>query len=121
MQRFAFLNGQFVPEEQASVSIFDRGFLYGDGLFETVCIYNGKVFRLDRHLQRLAGGLKTLQFTIPADARSLARSLDELIARNQIAHGFARLIVTRGLSGFGLGAATAHDPNIDRKSTRLNS
>ena len=112
MQRFAFLNGQFVPEEQASVSIFDRGFLYGDGLFETVCIYGGKVFRLNRHLERLFGGLDTLRFKIPCNEPSMARSLNELIQRNQIVNGFARIILTRGVSDFGLGTKSSRDPVV---------
>src|SRR5438045_168913 len=112
MQRFAFLNGQFVPEENASVSIFDRGFLYGDGLFETVCIYGGKVFRLNRHLERLFGGLNTLHFKSPCNEPSMAHSLKELIQRNQIANGFARIILTRGISDFGLGTKNARDPNL---------
>src|SRR5258707_4290003 len=95
MQQFAFLNGNFVPEENASVSIFDRGFLYGDGLFETVCIYGGKVFRLNRHLERLFGGLNTLRFKIPYNESSMAQALTELIQRNQITNGFARIILTR--------------------------
>lgn len=112
MQLFASVNGQFVPEEQATVPIFDRGFLYGDGLFETVCIYSGKVFRLDAHLDRLWDGLKTLRFTIPTNPVSLAHQLNQLIQRNAIKDGFARIIVTRGVSDFGLGTTTARDPNV---------
>jgi branched-chain amino acid aminotransferase len=112
MHRFAFVNGQFVPESQASIPIFDRGFLYGDGLFETVCVYSGKVFRLDRHLERLWDGLKTLQFSIPVTPESLARLLNELIQRNGIGDGFARILVTRGVSEFGLGTTTSRNPNV---------
>lgn len=112
MQRSAFVNGNFIPEAQASVSIFDRGFLYGDGLFETVCIYSGKVFRLNRHFERLAEGLKTLQFTIPLGTPMLVHWLTELIQRNAVREGFARIIVTRGISDFGLGTPTARDPNV---------
>ncbi|MSR64334.1 MAG: branched-chain amino acid aminotransferase [Verrucomicrobiae bacterium] len=112
MQCFAFLNGQFIPEEQAAVSIFDRGFLYGDGLFETVCIYNGKVFRLNRHLERLFGGLDTLRFKIPYGQSAMALSLTELIRHNNITNGFARIILTRGVSDFGLGTKSSRDPVV---------
>src|SRR5262245_1928597 len=112
MQRFALVNGNFVPEEQATVSIFDRGFLYGDGLFETVRIYGGKVFRFNRHLERLADGLKTLKFIIPSAPPTLMHWLNDLIRRNLVQEGFARIIVTRGVSDFGLGTVGSHDPNI---------
>lgn len=112
MQPFAFINDSFVPEDQATISIFDRGFLYGDGLFETVRIYGGKVFRLERHLERLASGLRTLRFTIPYDSAALSRRLNELIARNEVREGFARIIVTRGIGDFGLGTTSARDPVV---------
>lgn len=111
-QQLALVNGQFVPEPNASISIFDRGFLYGDGLFETVRIYGGKVFRLARHLERLADGLGTLRFSLPVAPPMLAQWLEDLIGRNRIREGFARVIVTRGISDFGLGTTTARDPNI---------
>lgn len=112
MQRHAFLNGSFVPEQQAAISIFDRGFLYGDGLFETVCIYSGKVFRLNRHLERLFGGLDTLRFKIPYTEPSMGQALTDLIRRNNVANGFARIILTRGISDFGLGTRSSRDPNV---------
>jgi len=112
MHRFAIVNGQFVPEDQAVVSIFDRGFLYGDGLFETVRIYGGKVYRLNRHLERLWAGMNTLRFTISTTPVSLARLVNHLAQRNEVREGFCRIIVTRGISDFGLGTTSAHDPNV---------
>ncbi len=111
MQQQSWVNGRFVPEKEAAVSILDRGFLYGDGLFETVRVYRGKVFRLDRHLERLRDGLATLRFTIPFTLPALTVALSQLIQRNAVKEGFARIIVTRGISDFGLGTRTARDPN----------
>jgi len=81
-------------------------------MFETVCIYGGKVFRLNRHLERLFGGLGTLRFKIPYNESSMAQSLTELIRRNQITNGFARIILTRGVSDFGLGTKSSRDPVV---------
>ena len=62
MAEVVYMNGEFVPKEQATISIYDHGYLYGDGLFEGIRVYNGKVFRLDPHLRRLFDGAKSLGF-----------------------------------------------------------
>src|SRR5256885_627510 len=80
----AFLNGQFVPEEQAVVSVFDRGFLYGDGLFETVRIYQGVPFRWVEHFQRLEQGARLLNIRLPCPAAQLREYIDQLVQKNQM-------------------------------------
>ena len=90
---YAYVNGNFVPETGACVSIFDRGFLHGDGAFETMRVYRGKIFLLDEHLARLTDALAALQIPAQPPMRSLIR---ELVARNAVQDGVVRLTVTRG-------------------------
>jgi branched-chain amino acid aminotransferase len=97
---YAYVNGLFVPEGEATVSIFDRGFLYGDGVFETMRVYGGKTFRFDEHLQRLSYGLAWLGIAAPnTDLRAVIR---ELVDRNGVDCGVARISVTRGVGEMGL-------------------
>src|SRR6266567_7554929 len=92
-----FLNGQFVPEERALVSVFDRGFLYGDGLFETVPIHHGKLFRWKQHWERLRRGADFLKIPLPYSCDSLRGFASQLIANNQLALSLLRLTLSRGV------------------------
>ncbi len=92
-----FLNGQFVPEADAKVSVFDRSFLYGDGLFETVRISNGKPFRLMPHLQRLEQGAAFLGIKLPYPAVALRAYVAELVALNTIQEALLRITLSRGI------------------------
>lgn len=91
--RFACVNDRFIPETEAAISVFDRGFLHGDALFETMRVYDGKVFLLEEHLQRLGASLSALE--IPASPPPTAL-IEELIQRNAIRDGVVRLTVSRG-------------------------
>lgn len=93
---FVFLNGQFLPEEQAVVPIADRGFLLGDGLFETMRVANGKIFRFAQHLERLVRGAEFLKIKLPFTAKELEKFAAELIAKNNLPDAVLRLTVTRG-------------------------
>src|SRR5579871_5703507 len=86
-----FLNGRFVPAESAVVSVFDRGFLYGDGLFESMRVFNAKPFRWSEHLERLQRGADFLKIKIPYPAESLRKSVDELIAKNKMPDALLRV------------------------------
>lgn len=92
-----FLNDAFVPEEQAVVSIFDRSFRYGDGLFETLLVANGKLFRWAEHAARLEGSAEALSIPLPHGRAELFQLAHELITRNAIAEGLLRLQVSRGV------------------------
>jgi aminodeoxychorismate lyase len=96
---YAYVNDRFVPEAEASVSIFDRGFLYGDGVFETMRVYDGKIFRLYKHLERMLLGLKVLQIGPKIVQEELRVILLDLVERNDLKDGMARIYVTRGPSG----------------------
>ena len=93
---FVFLNGQFLPEEQAVVPIADRGFLLGDGLFETMRIVNGKMFRFAQHLERLARGADFLKIKLPFTPKEFQEFAEELVVKNNLADAVLRVTVTRG-------------------------
>ncbi len=97
-----YINGKMVDEKKAAVSVFDRGFLYGDGLFETMRSYGGKVLALDRHLDRLYGGAGTLGMTIKPGKGGLKTALLRLLGKNRLKDAYIRIIVTRGKGSIGL-------------------
>jgi len=100
---YAYVSGRFVPENEATVSIFDRGFLYGDGVFETMRMYSGKIFRLAQHLQRLTYGLESLRLDCTVETAQVEAIFDELLDRNQLKDGVARICVTSGPTEFDRG------------------
>lgn len=105
-----FLNGQFVPEAEATVSVFDRSFLYGDGLFETMLVSNGKPFRWQPHMERLERGATFLGIKIPFTREALAKSAAELIARNEMPEALLRLTLSRGVGIRGYSPKGADSP-----------
>jgi len=107
-----FLNGQFVPEARATVSVFDRSFLYGDGLFETMRVANGKPFRWWEHIERLRKGGDFLGIKIPFACKALERFAAELIAKNQMPEALLRLTVSRGVGLRGYSPKGADKPIV---------
>src|SRR4030066_462929 len=104
------INGEMVPKDKAMVSIFDRGFLYGDGVFETVRIYNGTPFKLDEHMERLIAGLKTLRFQkLPAGIKVHA---SRVIEANKVTNGILRIAVTRGEVVTGIDPLPCNEPTV---------
>jgi branched-chain amino acid aminotransferase len=112
MRMIVFLNGQFVPEEQAVVSVFDRSFLYGDGLFETMRVTKGKPFRWWAHMERLRKGGDFIGLKIPFACKSLEKFAHELIAKNQMAEALLRLTVSRGIGPRGYSPKGADKPIV---------
>jgi aminodeoxychorismate lyase len=107
-----FLNGQFVPEERAVVSVFDRSFLYGDGLFETMRVFNGKPFRWDQHMRRLQNGAKFLRIAFPFAPDTLLGFAHELIAENSMPDSLLRLTLSRGVGVRGYSPKGAEKPTM---------
>jgi branched-chain amino acid aminotransferase len=107
-----FLNGQFVPEERAVVSVFDRSFLYGDGLFETMRVFRGKPFRWPQHLERLQRGADFLNIKLPYSTEALRGFVDELIAKNKMPDALLRLTLSRGVGVRGYSPKGANCPTI---------
>lgn len=97
-----YLDGEYVPEDQAKVSVFDHGLLYGDGVFEGIRAYNGLVFRLEEHLRRLYASAKhiALEITLPMEA--MEEVVLETVRRNNLRDAYIRLVVTRGKGDLGL-------------------
>ena len=105
-----FLNGQFVPDNQAVVSVFDRGFLYGDGLFETMRVRRGRPFRWDQHLERLRHGADFLKIQLPFAPEALGEFAGELISRNRMPEALLRLTLSRGSGRRGYSPKEAGQP-----------
>jgi aminodeoxychorismate lyase len=105
-----FLNGQFVSEDQAYVSVFDRGFLYGDALFETLRVYGGTPFRWTQHLERLRHGAEYLRLRVPYTPAELRAYADDLILRNATPDGILRITLTRGVGPRGYSPKWAAHP-----------
>lgn len=97
-----YLDGEFVDSTQAKVSVFDHGLLYGDGIFEGIRLYQGNVFRLDEHLERLEMSAKALLLTIPLNRKEMAEAVCETCRRNNLKDAYIRLVVTRGPGDLGL-------------------
>jgi branched-chain amino acid aminotransferase len=106
------LNGKFVPEEQAVVSVLDRGFLYGDGLFEAARICNGQVFRYDQHLDRLQRGAGFLKLRIPFSMGEIQQFALQLIQANEMREGILRIVLSRGVGLRGYSPKGADSPTL---------
>jgi aminodeoxychorismate lyase len=107
-----FLNGQFVPEERAVVSVLDRGFLYGDGLFEAMRVFNGKPFRWREHLARFQNGAEFLKIKLPFAPEVLRGFADELIKKNNLPDALLRMTLSRGVGVRGYSPKGAENPTI---------
>ncbi len=109
---FVFLNGQFVSEAEAVVPVNDRGYLYGDGLFETMRVYNGKPFRMAQHLERMVRGANFLKINLPFTPKELQKFADQLIEKNAMPDAVLRVTLSRGPGERGYAPVGANKPNI---------
>jgi len=107
-----FLNGKFVSEAEAVVPVGDRGFLLGDGLFETVRVAGGKPFRLAQHLERLARGADFLKIQLPFTAKEIQQFAAQLIGKNNLPESVLRLTLTRGAGARGYSIKNAGAPTL---------
>jgi branched-chain amino acid aminotransferase len=107
-----YLDGQFVSREDAKVSVFDHGLLYGDGVFEGIRIYHTTVFRLEAHLKRLYRSAKYIALDIGKTLDEMSEIVLETCRRNGISDGYIRLVVTRGVGTLGLRPASCKQPTI---------
>jgi len=112
MEEKVFLNGSLVPKQKAKISIEDRGLLYGDGVFETMRSYEGKVFRLDRHLKRLFDSLTLLRLPMPYQQKEIGEAIYGTLKANQLHEAYIRLTVTRGEGGRGIDLPEKPSPTI---------
>lgn len=101
-EQWIYLNGQYVKKEDAKISVYDHGFLYGDGIFEGIRVYDGNVFRCKEHLDRLYDSAKSIMLNIPLSPTQMEDALCETIRRNGLRDGYIRLVVSRGPGNLGL-------------------
>ncbi|MCE9591460.1 MAG: branched-chain-amino-acid transaminase [Planctomycetes bacterium] len=107
-----WLNGNLVPPQQATVSVYDHGLLYGDGCFEGIRIYGGRIFKCATHLRRLFDSAKAIRLTIPYTPAQLTQAIKETCKANARTDGYIRLCVTRGAGPLGLNPFTCEKPNV---------
>ncbi|HEY0256720.1 MAG TPA: aminotransferase class IV [Candidatus Methylacidiphilales bacterium] len=107
-----YLDGQFVDEPDAKVSVFDHGLLYGDGVFEGIRFYNGRVFLLEEHLDRLYDSAKAILLTLPLDRATLREAVLETCRQNHLRDGYIRLVITRGKGDLGLNPTKCSKPTL---------
>jgi branched-chain amino acid aminotransferase len=107
-----WLDGELVDESAAKISVFDHGLLYGDGVFEGIRIYNGRVFRLEEHIKRLFDSAKAIVITMPWTQAEVIQYTVDTVAANHLKDGYIRLVVTRGSGGLGLNPYLCEKPSM---------
>jgi branched-chain amino acid aminotransferase len=107
-----YIDGQFYDEANAKISVFDHGLLYGDGIFEGIRAYNGRVFKLKEHIDRLFCSAKALLLDIPLSHAEMTKAVVETCAANDLRDGYIRLIVTRGVGSLGLNPNRCKKPSV---------
>ncbi|ETA68255.1 branched chain amino acid aminotransferase apoenzyme [Methanolobus tindarius DSM 2278] len=107
-----YYNGDFVPKSQATTSVYDHGFLYGDGVFEGIRAYNGRVFKLREHVDRLYDSAKAIALEIPLSREEMEEAILETLRKNNLTDAYIRPIVSRGVGDLGLDPRKCPKPNI---------
>jgi len=107
-----YLNDRFVEQEDATISVFDHGLLYGDGIFEGIRLYDGCVYKLDAHLERLEMSAKALMLKLPWSREYISDAICESCRVNHLKNGYIRLVVTRGVGSLGLNPLTCSNPQL---------
>ncbi len=107
-----YLDGQFVDEADAKISVFDHGLLYGDGVFEGIRLYGGNVFRLEEHLERLEYSAKAILLKLPLNRKELAEVTCETCRQNNLSDAYIRLVATRGVGDLGLSPWLCPKPSL---------
>jgi branched-chain amino acid aminotransferase len=107
-----YIDGKFYDKEQAVISVFDHGLLYGDGVFEGIRVYHGKVFKLSDHITRLYASAKAIALTIPLKKKEMEKAVLEAVRINRKKNSYIRLVVTRGEGTLGLDPVHCGKPTI---------
>jgi len=106
------IGGKYFDKADAKISVYDHGLLYGDGVFEGIRSYNGRVFRLKAHVDRLYDSARSIHLVIPISREAMARTVVDTLALNKLTDAYIRLIVTRGAGSLGLDPRKTTDPQI---------
>jgi len=112
MDLLIYSNGKFVPKNEAKTSVYDHGFLYGDGVFEGIRAYNGRIFRLDQHLERMYDSAKAIDLKIPLSKEEMKKAIIETLKKNNLKDAYIRPIVSRGDGDLGLDPRKCPKPNV---------
>ncbi|MCS3924388.1 branched-chain-amino-acid transaminase [Methanosalsum natronophilum] len=107
-----YVNGDYVPKSKATTSIYDHGFLYGDGVFEGIRAYNGRVFKLGEHIDRLYDSAKAIALNIPLSKDEMSEAILETLRKNNLKDAYIRPIVSRGTGDLGLDPRKCKSPNV---------
>jgi len=102
MEEIIYLDGEYLPRSQAKISVYDHGVLYGDGVFEGIRLYDGNIFRLKEHLDRLWASAHSIMLDIPLSRAEMTEAVCETCRRNSLTDGYIRLVVTRGVGDLGI-------------------
>lgn len=119
MEPIVYIDGQYLPKKDAKISVFDHGLLYGDGIFEGIRTYGGRVFKLDRHLERLYQSAGMISLEVPLDQADFRDVILEVCRRNEVQEGYIRPIVTRGAGTLGLDPRRTERPTVIVIATTL--
>ena len=112
MGTVVYVNGRFVAKEEATVSVYDHGFLYGDGVFEGIRVYHGRIFKLDAHVDRLFDSAHTLGIQIPLSRPEMTRAIIETVRRTGLRDAYIRPVVSRGPGDLGIDPRKCPRPNV---------
>lgn len=112
MTQWIYLNGEFVTKENAKVSVYDHGYLYGDGIFEGIRVYSGNIFKSREHMERLFDSARSILLKIPYTLEEMEELVAETVRKNEIVNGYIRLVVSRGNGNLGLDPRSCPTPNI---------
>lgn len=112
MSRKIYLNGEIVPEAEAMVSVFDHGYLYGDGIFEGIRAYSGRVFKLEEHIDRLYQSAKAIMLDLPLDPEEMEEAILKTIRANELKDAYIRVVVSRGIGDLGLDPRKCGRPTL---------
>lgn len=112
MERTIYIDGQLLPASQAKVSVFDHGLLYGDGIFEGIRFYNGRVFRLEQHIRRLYDCARAILLKIPLTPEEMIAATCATVKANGLRDGYIRLVITRGVGPMGLSPFKCPTPSV---------
>lgn len=111
-QQLIYLNGEFVEKENAKISVYDHGFLYGDGIFEGIRVYNGNIFRLQEHIERLYESALSIMLVIPMKIEEMMDAVVETVRKNELRDAYIRLVISRGEGDLGLDPRSCKQANI---------
>ncbi|WP_026691722.1 branched-chain-amino-acid transaminase [Alteribacter aurantiacus] len=110
--QWIYLSGEFVKKEDAVVSVYDHGFLYGDGVFEGIRVYSGNVFKLDEHIHRLYDSAQSIMLNVPYTKEEMEQIIVETVRKNKLESAYIRVVVSRGAGNLGLDPTFCSQPRV---------